>query len=170
MRHPFDGVNEPAGSTRRGVLGMLAAAAGYFGVSAAANAAAPPGNRVQVFEPSPEPSTEALREEGGAATKARPPAEAGGKPPILTNAIGEDGGGKVTTLAVGEEGGASTRAVGEEGAATKALREAGGGPIMTTKAIGEEGGRATEALKEAGGKPMPPVATTLAVGEEGAGK
>ena len=45
-------------------------------------------------------------------------------------AIGEEGGGEVTTMAVGEEGGGevTTMAVGEEG-----------GGEVTTMAIGEEG-------------------------------
>jgi hypothetical protein len=55
--------------------------------------------------------------------------------------VGEEGGGTVTTLAIGEEGG-STRKLGEEG------------PIYTTLALGEEGnppapttsGTATSAL------------------------
>ena len=53
---------------------------------------------------------------------------------ITTQAIGEEGGPRATTLAVGEEGGrATTKAVGEEG----------GRP--TTKAVGEEGGPAAAA-------------------------
>jgi hypothetical protein len=47
--------------------------------------------------------------------------------PMTTMIYGEEnGGGRVTTLAIGEEGG-STRKLGEEG------------PIYTTLAIGEEG-------------------------------
>ncbi len=152
MRHPFDGINEPAGSTRRGILGMFAAVAGYFGFTSLANAAAPPSNRVGIAPPSPEPTTERVGEEGGKVTKALIPSETGGKPPVVTGAVGEDGGPRITTLAVGEEGGA-----------TKALREAGG-PIMSTKALGEEGGVKPPV------KIGPPVATTLAVGEEGAKK
>jgi hypothetical protein len=45
-------------------------------------------------------------------------------------AVGEEGGGEVTTMAVGEEGGGevTTMAVGEEG-----------GGEVTTMAVGEEG-------------------------------
>lgn len=51
------------------------------------------------------------------------------RPPFTTLAVGEEGGGGVTTLAIGEEGPiATTLAIGEEG------------PIATTLALGEEGG------------------------------
>jgi hypothetical protein len=78
-----------------------------------------------------------------------------------------------TTLIVGEEGGPSTKALGEEGAAAP--------PAATTEPFGEEagkvvsratpgledaakpGGVTTEAVGEEGG----PIATTLALGEEG---
>lgn len=56
------------------------------------------------------------------------------------------GQGKMTTLAIGEEGGATTsKALGEEGGGTVttlALGEEGdgGGTIVTTLALGEEGG------------------------------
>jgi hypothetical protein len=54
--------------------------------------------------------------------------------PLTTLAIGEEGGA-VTTLALGEEGGCFTSfKVGEEG-----------GPIYTTLALGEEGGGASVA-------------------------
>ncbi len=145
MRHPFDGINEPTTSSRRGILGLLAAAAGYFGFGAMAQAAAPPASKIVVVEANPEPPMPT--------TKAKIPAEAGGKP--VTNAIGEDGRPRFTTLAVGEGG----------GAVTKALREAG----ASTRALGEEGGiKMTKALKEDG--KAPGIATTLAVGEEGAKK
>lgn len=65
--------------------------------------------------------------------------------------------GKMTTLAVGEEGGSNsgktkkgdmtTQAVGEEGGSagnhntTLAVGEEGGGARMTTQAVGEEGGK-----------------------------
>jgi hypothetical protein len=78
-----------------------------------------------------------------------------------TLAVGEEGGGGPTTMAVGEEGsGPTTMAVGEEG----------GGP--TTMALGEED------VKVAAMMPPPittlavaeeAVATTMAVGEEGGG-
>ncbi len=68
----------------------------------------------------------------------------------------------VTTLALGEEGGATTEAFDNS--------ESGGNPIATTLAIGEEGGISepiptTEAIGEEGGNS--PVPTTAAVGEEG---
>jgi hypothetical protein len=54
------------------------------------------------------------------------------RPPFTTLAVGEEGGGTVTTLAIGEEGGCfTTFRVGEEG------------PIYTTLALGEEGGGAS---------------------------
>ena len=73
---------------------------------------------------------------------------------VTTYAVGEEGGGgRVTTYAVGEEGGGgrvTTYALGEEGGGigggrpgqvtTYALGEEGGGPV-TTQALGEEGGR-----------------------------
>lgn len=77
---------------------------------------------------------------------AKPPkADTGGR--MTTLALGEEGsggagggGGRVTTMAVGEEGGSggggggqvTTMAVGEEGG--------GGRPGLTTAALGEEGG------------------------------
>lgn len=106
---------------------------------------------------------------------------------VTTLAIGEEGGAKPTTLAIGEEGGPSTRRLGEEGGVTtKALGEEGGptteapreegGIRPTTLAVGEEGGATTEALGEEGGI-APSVlekeggrATTLAIGEEGGAK
>ncbi len=123
MRHPFDGIIQPASPTRRSwVKGLLAGVAGLF-VARTASAVAPPSGKVRVVtptEPNSEPdnpkkpvtTTKALREEG-----------AGGKPTTL--ALREEGG-RVTTLAVGEEGGvkpappasppmATTLAVGEEG-------------------------------------------------------
>lgn len=66
---------------------------------------------------------------------------------VTTLAVGEEGG-RPTTLAIGEEGGPTTKRVGEEG-----------GP--STRRLGEEGGPSTDALGEEGG------ATTLALGEEG---
>ena len=73
-----------------------------------------------------------------------------------TRALGEEGGAGPTTQALGEEGGPSTRALGEEGGTrptTKALGEEGG-KRPTTMAIGEEGGKvpSTEALGEEGGR------------------
>jgi hypothetical protein len=62
---------------------------------------------------------------------------------------------KPPTKGLGEEGRASTAALGEEGGR------------LTTRALNEEGGKMTRALGEAGGGPRP---TTLAVGEEGGRK
>lgn len=90
-----------------------------------------------------------------------------------TYKLGEEGGPRATTQALGEEGNpprATTRALGEEGNpprfTTQALGEEGNPPRPTTKAIGEEGGPqpSTRALGEEGGRPQP---TTLALGEEG---
>jgi len=58
------------------------------------------------------------------------------EPRMTTLAVGEEGGGGATTMALGEEGGGggggvTTMAVGEEG---------GGGGTVTTMAVGEEGG------------------------------
>jgi hypothetical protein len=84
---------------------------------------------------------------------------------MTTMAVGEEGGkkpgkpGHVTTKAIGEEGGGkpghvTTKALGEEGG-TKPPPD-----MMTTLAVGEEGGS----------KPKPkPDVTTMAVGEEGGG-
>lgn len=99
---------------------------------------------------------------------------------------------QATTNAVGEEGGAppvaTTLALGEEGAATAALRETGAGTAaVTTEPFGEEAGRVTskaaagledgggattKAVGEAGGNPVTTAIneqgfTTQAVGEEG---
>jgi len=129
MRHPFDGINQPeAPATRRSWIKMvLGALAGVLGLSATSRAAAPPRKVRLEAEPSPEPpadTTRALREQGG-----------------LTKARGEG----AVTQAVNEQGGPTTKRVGEEGAMTKALNE-NGGPRVTTLAIGEEGGRKPIAL------------------------
>ncbi|HEV7282046.1 MAG TPA: hypothetical protein VGN57_17725 [Pirellulaceae bacterium] len=90
-----------------------------------------------------------------------------------TFALGEEGAGDPTTMALGEEAGAgdaappTTQAVGEEGgvidATTFALGEEGA--VSTTYALGEEGGGVTTyALGEEGGG-----VTTYALGEEGSG-
>ena len=124
MRHPFDGIIQPASPTRRSwVKGLFAGVVGLF-VARTASAVAPPSGKVRVVaptEPNSEPgdpkkpvtTTKALREEGAGV----------GKPTTL--ALREEGG-RVTTLAVGEEGGvkpappppppmATTLAIGEEG-------------------------------------------------------
>lgn len=128
MRHPFDGIQVPAKSTRRSWIGGLFA--GIVGLFAAGGAkgAAPPARRATVNpepepnpEPGPRPSTKRLGEEGGQKPATRAAGEAGGK--VTTKRLGEEGGVlppvQVTTLALGEEGGAnpqaSTFAVGEEG-------------------------------------------------------
>jgi len=94
----------------------------------------------------------------------------------VTNAVGEQGVIQATTLAIGEEG-----------AATAALREQGGVanlPPVTTEPFGEEAGKVTSrmqpGLEDGGAVVRPPVnqpvtqaipeegrATTLALGEEG---
>ena len=91
---------------------------------------------------------------------------------LTTMAVGEEGGDNSTTKAAGEEGGGklTTMAVGEEGgdnSTTKAAGEEGGGNA-TTMAVGEEGGGkwTTMAVGEEGGDNS----TTKAVGEEGGGK
>ncbi len=80
---------------------------------------------------------------------------------LTTQAVGEEGGKKptLTTQAIGEEGGqGTTKMVGEEGGqgTTKMVGEEGG--QGTTKRIGEEGGS-----KPPGGDTF----TTMAVSEEG---
>jgi hypothetical protein len=93
-----------------------------------------------------------------AASKAKP-----AEPRMTTLAVGEEGGapggggGRATTMAVGEEGGSG----------------GGGGGGATTMAVGEEGGSGggggravTLAIPEDGGSGR---ITTLAIGEEGGG-
>ena len=66
----------------------------------------------------------------------------GGSNKLTTFAIGEEGG-EVTTFAIGEEGGeVTTLAIGEEGGevTTLAIGEEGGHEPVTTNALGEEGG------------------------------
>jgi hypothetical protein len=63
-------------------------------------------------------------------------ANIGGGRRITTQALGEEGG-EVTTLAVGEEGGGvTTQALGEEGGVIRPPKP----PFATTRALGEEGG------------------------------
>lgn len=115
-----------------------------------------------------------------------------GRPVPTTLAVGEEGGGQATSLAMGEEGGEYT---------TMALGEEGGDHEYTTLALGEEGGskpvpkrteasvrtdlleRLAEVAHEKGlsvedlldrvvnqylkNHPPIPEATTLALGEEG---
>src|SRR5262245_63914897 len=128
MRHPFDGVQDRketsgglAAPTRRGALAALGALlAGLFGWRAVAQAAvAPPRQKPRL--------TEALHEDGRPSTAAA--FEEGGRPPFLTEKLGEDGH-RPTSLAIGEEGGRpTTQAVGEEG----------GRPPRLTQALHEDG-------------------------------
>ncbi len=182
MRHPFDGLNGPAGEqpSRRSALGALAGtAAGLLGLGGVAAAQQKVQIQVQVAPPV-QITTLAIGEEGGPMTKAVN--EAGGPAPALvtTEPFGEEAG-KVVSRAVpgledgvkpaapvtearkeaGGAGGVTTQAVGEEGGVlpTQAINEQGG---PTTKALNEEGARATtNAINEEGA-----IATTRAVGEE----
>ncbi|TBO27920.1 hypothetical protein EYS42_15920 [Aquabacterium lacunae] len=60
---------------------------------------------------------------------------------------------RLTTLAIGEEGGKppviTSKVRGEEMATTLAVGEEGGGPIVTTLALGEEGGSTSGATTSA---------------------
>jgi hypothetical protein len=99
---------------------------------------------------------------------------------VTTMALGEEGG-RATTFALGEEGGrrVTTFALGEEGGrvTTFALGEEGGLPPPrlprpTTFALGEEGGRVAPPEDDAGLPPLPPIppvppVPTLAFAEEG---
>jgi hypothetical protein len=133
MRHPFDGVNLPAddGMTRRTALGaMAAAAAGVLGLSGAASAQV--ATTLALGEEGA--ATKALNETGGAAT------------PVTTEPFGEEAGKVTSLLAPGLEDGKApaknpTEAKGEDGGAgggrlTERLGEGG----ATTRALGEEGG------------------------------
>jgi len=146
MQHPFDGVILPAetieterpleqASPRRGFFKTAAAyALGLLTFGVAGSAFARDGWRYR---------------SGGRYYPQ--PRRSWSAPPrrVTTYAVGEEGGGWVTTYAVGEEGGGTvtTYAVGEEG-----------GGRVTTYAVGEEGG----------GRP-PGQVTTYALGEEGGG-
>src|SRR5262245_3407392 len=101
MRHPFDGILEstsesPRSGRRTFLRGMVASLAGVLGAAAAA----------QACQTQPQPSTAALREEGGDHATTLREGEEGGIQPLP-----DDG---ITTQRVGEEG-ASTARVGEEG-------------------------------------------------------
>lgn len=157
MHHPFDGIILPAESSggvpqtsfesptpRRTFFGRaLAAVAGLFTLGAAGTVLARDSWR-----------------QGSRGRWYYSPSRPSWRPSpgrVTTYAVGEEGGGgggRVTTYAVGEEGGGgrvTTYAVGEEGG--------GGGGRVTTYAVGEEGG----------GRP-PGQVTTFAVGEEGGGR
>ena len=83
------------------------------------------------------------------------------QPQPTTLALGEEGGPRPTTARGREEGGITTQALGEEGGpTTRALHEEGNrGPL--TPLNGEAGNATTKALNEEGG------VTTFALGEEG---
>jgi hypothetical protein len=148
MRHPFDGVNPPAGEdkteglTRRGALGqMAAAAAGLLGAAAVAQ-----GQVVTTLALGEEGAmTNALSEAGGAGrgvttepfgeeagkvmSRPAPGLEDAAKPMPPTKEKGEDAGPPTGAL---NEGGVTTRALGEEGAMTRRRGEDGGpiGPVV----------------------------------------
>jgi hypothetical protein len=147
-----------AQQARKGVLSLALGEAGGNTLSRAfAEEAGDPTKdptKMRREEGAPLPSTEAVGEEGGATTKAlneeggvttKALNEEGGK---LTRARNEDGGPRLTTLALGEEGGRrdqpQTKALGEEGKRpplrilTNAVGEDGAGQL-TTQAVGEEG-------------------------------
>ncbi len=69
------------------------------------------------------------------------------KPITLQQAEQVTGALRLTTLAIGEEGGKppviTSKLRGEEMATTLAVGEEGGGPVITTLALGEEDGGAT---------------------------
>jgi hypothetical protein len=177
MRHPFDGIvvpptqpaQEPAPpklTERRSLLkGLLAAAAGLFGLHAAARAG---GLAIQQ-------TTTALNEEG----KRIPP---GLEDQVTTLALGEEGGDRLTTAVKQEEGGTTTQAYAEEGGISTCAKgeEGGGRPIYTTRAAHEEGGQLTSlAMFEEGGRlptealfeegRRPPVMTQADIPSEGGG-
>ncbi len=116
MKHPFEVIlpNPAAGSDetttrRRMIRQTVTAGATVIGLSAITEAASdadggsssnPPKDNTPKPQP-PKPSTRRLGEEGG--------------PRATTGAVGEEGG-RITTQAIGEEGGrVTTKAVGEEG-------------------------------------------------------
>jgi hypothetical protein len=75
------------------------------------------------------------------------------KPITLQQAEQVTGALRLTTLAIGEEGGKppviTSKLRGEEMATTLAVGEEGGGPIVTTLALGEEGGATTSGTTSA---------------------
>lgn len=164
MKHPFDGIIQiqPSQTRRSWMKWAFGALASLVGLQAA-EAAAPPIKVRLEPEPSPEPPDD---QQPRAVTLAV--GEQGGGP--LTKARGEAGKNPVFTKGRGEAGGATTKALREEGAMTQAVREGG----VSTRALGEEGGAVTKAIPEQGGAvpvPKPPIrVTTLAIGEEGAKK
>ena len=167
MQHTFAGLlpEEPHGhpvpQTRRSLLGrMMGFTASLAGIAWTRQSQA-------AQNVSAGATSMALGEEGG-----RPPSPSP-KPPVqprpTTLAVGEEGGGTVTTQAVGEEGGRTPSPPPKPPAkprpTTLAVREEGGGTV-TTQAVGEEGGRTPSPPPKPPAKPRP---TTLAVREEGGG-
>lgn len=146
-------VEAVTGETRRSALGkMVAAAAGAVGLGATASAQVATTNAIGE-EGGPVATTLALGEEAAATTRAVNE-EGGVRTGLTTEPFGEEAG-RVTSQAVpgledGGKPGVVTDAVGENGGnpLTRALNENGG---PTTKALREEGGVITQALNEAGG-------------------
>jgi hypothetical protein len=153
MRHPFDGLNQPADNkplaepTRRAVLGQMAfAAAGLLGIQATARAQVT-GALNEAGGAPPVATTLALGEEGGGVmTKALN--EGGIGVGLTTEPFGEEAGRVTSQVIPGlEDGGApapaapapGTGVLNEEGAGTLLFNE-GGGPV--TKALNEGGGMA----------------------------
>ncbi len=107
------------------------------------------------FAPIPTPTTLAVGEEGGDGLTTEALGEEGGFGTLTDDGILTQPGteeGIVTTLAIGEEGGATTLALGEEGGIpsffddgilTQPGLEAG---VVTTQALGEEGGNFNEQI------------------------
>lgn len=138
MLHPFAGLIQPKGSEsavvekkvmkRREALKTLGVMIPAAAVIAACGQIGDESS-VQSQQPLPDshkknPTTMAIGEEGG------------GKPPVTTKALGEEGAQCVTTSVQCEEGGGKV-----PGPTTLALGEEGGGrPDLTTLALGEEGG------------------------------
>lgn len=181
MLHPFSGVSGSgdnsveAQPTRRQALGTMVFAAGVVAVPALAQGQVAATDALNEAG-APQVTTLALGEEG-AVTRAV--GEAGGNrvlPPVTTEPFGEeagrvlsriqpgleDGGAPVikpnpgpATLAIPEEGRATTLAIGEEGGPRRE-------PQLTTQALNEEG--ATDPAQPA----VPPARLTRARNEEGA--
>lgn len=97
MRHPFDGIVTTVQPSRRSWLAALATLGGLVFGSRLFAAAPPARSAGDDVDPEPKkkkkpeekPLTRGLREQGGA----------------MTRALNENGGPRVTTLALNEEGG-----------------------------------------------------------------
>jgi hypothetical protein len=141
MAHPFHArfatrSPEIANSNRRTFLSWFAAATGGVAALLAVTPAQAQRGRT-MFRRGPV-TTQAIGEEGSGRRYYYPP-----RPPTYTTqALGEEGG-RYTTYATGEEGGAriTTYAIGEEGGVfyRPAPPPRYGGGTVTTFAIGEEG-------------------------------